>query len=158
MAVSEDQESEKPKTLLHKLQSSTGSSSYVYMKNQGWLLCLWSHPSTTVHIKQRTAAPHSTMLWTYAPFLGLQSRSPGQNLRKDTGPTGTGLTTAIGTWRVWQPHAAGQLLFLSSGSCQNEHKSGCSWTCCVELYSNGLIHQHSLLKHWQHAWSWGVCA
>lgn len=36
--VSEDQESEKPKTLLHKLQSSTGSSSYVYMKNQGWLV------------------------------------------------------------------------------------------------------------------------
>lgn len=38
MAVSEDQESEKPKTLLHKLQSSTGSPSYVYMKNQGWLV------------------------------------------------------------------------------------------------------------------------
>lgn len=31
-------ESEKPKTLLHKLQSSTGSSSYVYMKNQVWLV------------------------------------------------------------------------------------------------------------------------
>ncbi len=49
-------------------------------------LCLWSHPSTTVHIKQRTAAPHSTMLWTYAPFLGPQSRSPGQNLRKTPVP------------------------------------------------------------------------
>ncbi|KAG1954451.1 hypothetical protein F2P79_008757 [Pimephales promelas] len=40
-------ESEKPKTLLHKLQSSTGISSYVYMKNQTGCSCLRPHPSTT---------------------------------------------------------------------------------------------------------------
>ncbi|RXN07388.1 xaa-Pro aminopeptidase 2-like protein [Labeo rohita] len=44
MAVLEDQESEKPKTLLRKLQSSTGSSSYVYMKNQA--AARW-HPKAT---------------------------------------------------------------------------------------------------------------
>ncbi len=136
-------------------------------------LCLWSHPSTMVHVKQRTAAPRCTMLWMYAPFLGPQSRSPGQNLRKTPVPQEPGWPTGIGTWRACQPHAVGQLLFLSSGSCQvgdisvclfckcicfrwwkqlgdilwqNKHKSGCSWTCCVELYSNGLIHQHSLLN------------
>ncbi|XP_056114508.1 uncharacterized protein LOC130090900 [Rhinichthys klamathensis goyatoka] len=60
-------ESEKPKTLLHKLQSSTGISSYVYMKNQTGCSCLRPHPSTTAlcidsACKKRTAAPFRTML------------------------------------------------------------------------------------------------
>lgn len=57
-------------------------------------LCLWSHPSTMVHVKQRTAAPRCTMLWMYAPFLGPQSRSPGQNLRKTPVPQEPGWPTA----------------------------------------------------------------
>ncbi|KAK7141349.1 hypothetical protein R3I93_015486 [Phoxinus phoxinus] len=58
-------ESEKPTTLLHKLLSSTGSSSYVYMKNQTGCSCLRPRPSTTalcIDGKKRTAAPLRTML------------------------------------------------------------------------------------------------